>query len=76
MAVETLCAQINHEALSAPGGGASLPPCVVSGDSFDMRPAPHMMSDGSRSEPIEGHMASNRSIAFKLTRTVRGVSRR
>src|SRR4029077_10541255 len=50
---------------------------VVSAGSFEMRSELRLIVRvGSRSEPIERHMASIRPIVFRLTPTARGASRR
>ena len=76
MVIETLFAQITHERRPLPEKRRPYSPSVVSSDSFETRSELRLIvRAGSRSEPIERHMASIRPIAFRLTPTVRGVSR-
>jgi hypothetical protein len=52
-------------------------PSVVSAGAFEMRSELRLIVRvGLHSEPIERHMASSRPVVFRLTPTVRAVSRR
>ena len=77
MAVETLIAQIIHEAPSYPMERCPWSPSVVSVDSYETRPDPPlMMSAGLHNGRIERHMEQIQPIASSLIPTVQIVSRR